>query len=173
MASNKKISILGDLAVGKTSLVRRYVLNQFSPDYQATLGVNVYKYVEPELGPGDGTGSINLIIWDIEGNHHNADLQRTYLQGSAGALVVGDVTRDKTLSDMEAHAKAFLDVCPGRPLAFAANKVDLLEGNSPAALQTRLIEGFDAPAFSTSAKTGEAVPEIFRALGQRILQLGT
>ncbi len=173
MASNKKISILGDLAVGKTSLVRRYVLNQFSPDYQATLGVNVYKYVESELDPKGGASGINFIIWDIEGNHHNADLQRTYLQGSAGALVVGDVTRDGTLSDMEAHAKAFLDVCPGRPLAFAANKIDLLEEGTPAPSQARLVEEFGAPAFSTSAKTGEAVPEIFRALGQRILQLGT
>lgn len=173
MASNKKISILGDLAVGKTSLVRRYVLNQFSPDYQATLGVNVYKYVEAELGPGERASGINLIIWDIEGNHHNAGLLRTYIQGSAAALVVGDVTRDKTLSDMADHAKAFLAVCPGRPLAFAANKIDLLEAGSAAPPQERLTEAFGAPAFSTSAKTGEAVPEIFRALGQRILQLGT
>jgi small GTP-binding protein len=172
MAVNKKICIIGALSVGKTSLVRRYVLNQFSPDYQATLGVNIYKYSDKVETPGSGAETINQIIWDVEGSQLKPDLLDTYLRGASGALVVGDVTRDDALDSMAQHALHFLRIQPGRPVAFALNKVDLLESSEVAPDGSLLSDAYGGRVMHTSAATGAAVPELFRALGIRMLEVG-
>jgi small GTP-binding protein len=164
MAINKKICVIGAFGVGKTSLIRRYVLNQFSPDYQATLGVNIYKFSDRVEAPGGGEETINEIIWDIEGAQEGADLVDTYLRGAAGALVVGDVTREDAVDSMVQHATRFQGVQPGRPVVFALNK-DAPDGGV-------LCEEFTGPLLHTSAAAGTAVPELFRALGRRILEIG-
>jgi GTPase SAR1 family protein len=87
---SKKICVIGQFAVGKTSLVRRYVLDEFSHDYQATLGVNIYKYSDTVDYPASGESTLNQIIWDIEGGDTNPEKTGTYIQGAAGALVVGN-----------------------------------------------------------------------------------
>lgn len=172
MALSKKICILGDFAVGKTSLVRRYVLNQFSPEYQATLGVNIYKYSDEIETPAGGRQTINEIIWDIEGSQENDDLLDTYLRGAAGALVVGDLTRVDTLRNVSGYAERFLKVQPGRPLVFALNKLDLVDAPEGAAGGDGLGEEYGGPVLRTSAATGSAVPELFQALARRILEVG-
>ena len=172
MVLNKKICIIGAFAVGKTSLVRRYVLNQFSPDYQATLGVNIYKYSDEIEAPNGVSQTINQIIWDIEGGQLGADLRDTYLRGASGALVVGDVTRDDALDSMAQHAEHFLRVQPGRPLVFVLNKMDLLDSPDVAPDGAELIDAFGGPLVRASAATGRAVPELFRALSRRMLGVG-
>lgn len=172
MAVNKKICVIGDFAVGKTSLVRRYVLNQFSPDYQATLGVNIYKFTDRVEAPGGGTEEINEIIWDIEGAQEGANLLDTYLRGASGALVIGDVTRRDTVESMARHARRFETIQPGRPVVFALNKIDLLKSPVEEALEESLAKDFPGPVAKTSAATGAAVPELFRGLGRRILEIG-
>lgn len=172
MAINKKICVIGAFAVGKTSLVRRYVLNQFSPDYQATLGVNIYKYSDEVEAPDGSRVSVNQILWDIEGSEEGVDLLDTYLRGAAGALVVGDVTRTDALESMAAHADHFIAVQPGRPVVFALNKVDLLTPAESVPDADSLSAEFGGAVVSTSAATGVAVPELFGALARRILEVG-
>ena len=172
MAINKKICVIGEFAVGKTSLIRRYVLNQFSPDYQATLGVNIYKFSDRIETPGGGTEEINEIIWDIEGAQRGENLVDTYLRGAAGALVIGDVTRADAVDSMVRHASRFQGIQPGRPVVFALNKMDLLKSPEEAPNEAVLCEEFAAPLLHTSAASGAAVPDLFRALGRRILEIG-
>jgi len=172
MAVNKKICIIGAFAVGKTSLVRRYVLNQFSPDYQATLGVNIYKFGDRVEAPGGGLETVNQIIWDIEGGQLGSDLLDTYLRGAAGALVVGDVTRADALDSMAQHTQHFLRVQPGRPVVFALNKMDLLDAPDSAPDGGVLSDEFGGRVMHTSAATGSAVAELFRVLGARMLEVG-
>jgi len=172
MALNKKICIIGAFAVGKTSLVRRYVLNQFSPDYQATLGVNIYKFSDQIEAPDGASQTVNQIIWDIEGGQLGSDILDTYLRGASGALVVGDVTRGDALDSMAQHAQHFLRLQPGRPLVFALNKMDLLDSPDLAPDGAGLSNEFGGPLVQASAASGSAVPRLFHALGRRILQVG-
>lgn len=168
-ALSRKICIIGDYAVGKTSLVRRYVLNQFSPNYQATLGVNVYKYSD-EIESGDQTLTLNQILWDIEGAKNGRDVIDTYLRGAAGALVVGDITRVDAVETMQHTAETFLAVQPGRPIVFALNKIDLLSADAAiddAAIATEL----GGPVVRTSAATGESVPQLFQTLGRLVVSV--
>lgn len=169
---SKKICVIGQFAVGKTSLVRRYVLDEFSHDYQATLGVNIYKYSDTVEYPAGGKTTLNQIIWDIEGGDTNPEKTGTYIQGAAGALIVGDITRPETIAAMSDHARLFQSLRPGRPIAFALNKIDLLD--EPPAMDTdeRLTKEFGADVVRTSAAKGTAVPELFRRLGGRILKIG-
>lgn len=173
MAVSKKICMLGDFAVGKTSLVRRYVLGEFSPVYQATLGVNIYKYSDTITPTDQQPVQLNQILWDIEGFQHRTDLLQTYIHGASGAIIVGDVTADDAADTMSQHARSFLKQRPGRPVVFALNKADLLAepdgGEASDALEAR----FANRPILTSALDGRAVPDLFRALGGHILELGT
>lgn len=172
MAINKKVCIIGAFAAGKTSLVRRYVLDQFSPDYKATLGVNITKFSDEVDLPGGGSAQVNQILWDIEGGQDGDALMETYLRGASGALVVGDVSRPDVLESMASHARRFAGLQPGRPMVFALNKLDLVADPAarpdPAALRREL----DGLTLFTSAATGEAVRDLFRSLASRILEVG-
>jgi small GTP-binding protein len=170
MVPARKICLLGDFAVGKTSLVRRYVHDLFADDYRATIGVGITQH-RAELGSAGTPHPLDLIIWDIEGSEFGRELVTSYLVGAAGALVVGDITRADALASMAAHAEILAGQLPGRPLVFALNKADRVEpagwpdGQALTARHGGLLR-------CCSAKTGEAVPELFVALGRRILELG-
>lgn len=167
----KKICIIGGFAAGKTSLVRRYVLQQFSSEYHATLGVNIYKYSDSVEVPDRGTITIDQVIWDVEGSTTRRETLEAYVRGSAGALIVGDVTRAGSVAEMVTHAELFERVAPGRPMVFAFNKIDL-SSVSFAEERTTLSGRFGGTSLYTSAATGEAVPALFSALARRIVVIG-
>jgi small GTP-binding protein len=170
MAVGKKICMLGDFGVGKTSLVRRYVHNEFSPDYQTTLGVNIYKYtdrVETAAGPVD----FRHLLWDIEGGLQRESLLDSYIGGSAGAIVVGDIMRPDRLDTMRDNAQRFRQARPGRPVVFALNKIDLFDGDPFVEGADDLAKDFRGVVEYTSALSGEAVAHLFRTLAQQVLAI--
>ncbi len=154
--------MLGDFGVGKTSLVRRHVYGSFSPVYQATLGVNIYRNPASE-----GSDGPDLVIWDIEGDALGQRSPAAYLLGAAGAIVVADRSRPGTAEALTRHGERFLRENPGRAVVFAVNKCDLPAGD--AALGA---SGLPGPLFETSAATGDAVASLFQALREEILARG-
>jgi len=171
-AVKKKICMIGDPAVGKTSLVQRYVFNRFDNSYQSTVGVDIYDHTD-HLSEADGTGrSLTMILWDMQGDVPDDTLFRRYLHGAAGAIIVGDVTRPETIETMERYARTFLTERPGRVLGFALNKIDLAPEQARHTAIQSLTANFAAPVVTTSAKTGGAVVELFRHVGQNILKTG-
>ena len=170
MAVGKKICMLGDFGVGKTSLVRRYVHNEFSPEYQTTLGVNIYKYTD-EVPTDGGPLEFRHLLWDIEGGLQRETLLDSYIGGSAGAIVVGDVTRADRIETMRENAMRFQRARPGRPVVFALNKSDLIEEDELAKAAQSLAKDFRGTVQYTSALTGEAVAALFRSLAQQILTI--
>ena len=87
----KKICMLGGFAVGKTSLVSRFVSSIFSDKYLTTIGVKI----DRKSVVIDET-TINLVIWDVAGEDEFQTVQRSYLRGSSGYLLVADGTRAST-----------------------------------------------------------------------------
>lgn len=170
MAVGKKICMLGDFGVGKTSLVRRYVHGEFSPEYQTTLGVNIYKYTD-EVPSEGGTVEFRHMLWDIEGGLQRQSLLDSYIGGAAGAIVVGDVTRADRLDTMRENATRFQQARPGRPVVFAMNKSDLIESDERAAEAESMAKDFRGTVQYTSALTGEAVAALFRTLAEQILEI--
>jgi small GTP-binding protein len=175
MGINKKICILGEFAVGKTSLVRRHVHDIFSEEYKATLGVNIYKYCDAEAVVVDGTPvSVDEVIWDIEGSMGSAETLKSYILGAAGAVIIADITRPESIEKMPDYAATFLATQVGRPIVFALNKADLVgEAERGSAALAAHKENLGGPVFATSAATGDTVKEMFHGLAGEILRLGT
>lgn len=170
MASAKKLCLLGDFSVGKTSLIRRYIHDDFSLDYHATVGIQVHQF-QDRIDTKEGAVLLSQVIWDVEGSRFGRELITNYILGSAGAMIVGDATRSDAVQSMSSHAQAFLDILPGRPVVFAMNKSDLLV-NCKGMQTGELTEFFGGELVHTSALTGNAVRSLFHALGRRVLEIG-
>ncbi len=115
-----KILVLGDGAVGKTSLVRRYVENEFDEDYIATIGVNLKHKTIDEF-------EIDMSIWDLYGQKSMSPGKHSsnYI-GAEGALVVFDLARKKTFDNLPQWVDDLYDVIGRVPIVFAGNKRDIM-----------------------------------------------
>jgi small GTP-binding protein len=112
-----KVVLLGEGAVGKTSLVRKFVEGAFSDDYITTIGVNVKKKV---------VGDSALMIWDIYGQKTRPELHMANYRGAAGALLVYDSTRKTTFDNLETWLSDLFKVTGEVPVVVLGNKHDIL-----------------------------------------------
>jgi small GTP-binding protein len=165
----KKVCLLGDFSVGKTSLVRRFVEGRFDERYLSSIGVKVDRKVLPMDGP-NGEYTLTLMLWDLAGGPQASPVVPSYYRGSAGAIIALDLTRPQTLSSVGQYAQGFLAVNPQARFVMAANKVDLV---TERCLSDDQVAGVAAahgvPFFLTSAKTGEQVELMFHHLGQLLV----
>jgi small GTP-binding protein len=163
----KKICMLGDLAVGKTSLIERYVHNRYDERYMATIGIKVSR---KEMVINGGT-NLNLLLWDMAGEERFSKVKVKYLQGASGTLVVCDLTRLKTLSTLKNHIAYLRVIVPEAQVILVGNKSDLVNQRKINENQLReLGEMYNAPVAITSAKTGEGVEKAFSILAERLLE---
>lgn len=171
MASiQKKICLLGDFAVGKTSLVRRFVEGIFDDRYLSTIGVKVDRKTV-QLQHNSQNNELTMLIWDLVGGEKFDRVISNYYRGAAGALLVGDLTRPETIKYLRGSARDFWSVNPHTPLIMVGNKIDLVE--QPGLIiedLTAIAAECHAPWFLSSAKTGENVETLFQTLGQRMLK---
>jgi len=161
----KKICMLGAFAVGKTSLIKRYVEDLFSEKYHTTIGVKVDKKT---VKVDDRT--VDLILWDLAGKNGISEMRTTYLRGAAGYLLVVDKTRVNTLDvAMEMHKMA-QDMLGKVPCILILNKWDL-EGKwdiDEAAIGDLRNSGWYT--IKTSAKTGMSVDQAFETLARKLIE---
>jgi len=167
MASlQKKICLLGDYAVGKTSLIRQFVEGKFEDKYLSTIGTKISR---KKINVSNAT-QLTMLIWDLAGGEKFDHMMRNYYRGAAGAIIVCDLTRPDTLSALLKYAQDFWGINAQTPLVIVGNKVDLVD--------QRMITDEDlaevattcqASYFVSSAKTGENVEAVFYTLGQNIV----
>ena len=166
----RKIMLLGEIGVGKSSLVRRLVHDHFEEGYLATIGVDIVKYALRGAGP-DGKLDLDLIVWDTDGNFGDSIFRHSYIKGAAAALIVGDATRKMTLEAMPRLARGFEETLPGRHCAFILNKIDLVPYPASQVLPEALGSG-RWPLVRTSAKTGQHVKEAIVDVAATIIRRG-
>ncbi len=161
----KKICLLGGFAVGKTSLIRRFVTGMFSELYQTTIGVTIEKKT---LLVGDQ--DVTLLIWDLYGEDDFQKMRESYLRGSSGYILVADGMRRSTLDTAEALHQLAQSTLGPVPFVLIANKSDQLKEweIDEATLERLRHKGW--LVFTGSAKTGEGVPELFVQLTQKLLE---
>jgi small GTP-binding protein len=165
----KKICLLGDFAVGKTSLVRRFVYSLFEDKYISTIGVKVSRKTVA-VPRDDEVIELTMMLWDLAGSEEFSQVRASYLRGAAGAVLVCDLTRPETLNSLKNYASDLLGISPNALFALAANKCDLTEQQQLTEQQVEaMATALDAPYHLTSAKTGDEVESLFRHLGMRIL----
>lgn len=162
--------MLGSFGVGKTSLVRRFVYNEFKEDYHSTMGVHIHK--KTVLVTPDESSGINFILWDIAHIEKFNSVIKNYFRGSHGAVVVFDVTRSQTFQGTHIYLEPFLDMNPNSKLVFVANKIDLVEKQSIEMEQLlQLSKAYNSPFIKTSAKENENIEELFSKLGNLLVKV--
>lgn len=161
----KKIVLIGAFGVGKTSLVRRFVSNEFSESYISTIGVRVEKRVL-ELDDVN----MELMVWDVAGEDEFSRLQAGYLRGASGVLLIADATRSWTLIKAQELKNEHEKLTGSAPWHCIINKSDLdTDGQLEAALAGT--DFTDAPRLS--AKTGDGVEQAFELMARQIMQVGS
>ena len=166
-----KVCLVGDIAVGKTSLIDRYVVNSFDDRYLTTLGTKVTKKVlDVPLPDADVVAHMDMTIWDIMGQQGFRQLlQDAYFFGVRGVLAVADITRRITLDDLAGWIESVEHVAGKVPVLIAINKADLVgDAEFGAAEIERMAASLHSEYLMTSAKTGENVEEAFRRLGELV-----
>jgi len=165
-----KIMLLGEIGVGKTSLVRRLIDDKFHADYGPTTGVDIYHYTVPADGDDDDGEATGLVIWDTDGDFGENIFRHAYITGAAGALIVGDASRRHTQESMLTLGAAFENALPGRPYSFVLNKLDLITDGASLDLPEALAAS--DRLFQASAKTGTNVRQAFDDAAATIIRRG-
>ena len=158
---SKKIILTGSFGVGKTSLFNRFIYQQFSDKYLTTIGVKVNNKtikIEDE--------SISMMVWDVAGEVSQDKVPASYFLGASGIIYVIDLSRPLTFLNIESDIQFLRDLLPNSTIIIVANKKDLVTEEQLETIRQELARPFD---YSTSAKTGENVEELFIEMGKRLL----
>jgi small GTP-binding protein len=163
-----KIMLLGDIGVGKSSIVQRLVFDKFDFAYKPTIGVDVYRYEVPKSATQP---AVSLIVWDTDGNLSDLMFKHVYMKSASAAMIIGDLTRRDTLDTMVRLAQGFNAELPGRHVSFLLNKQDLVESTSLVDIP-KVMRDRPQDTKITSAKSGMNVAGAFREAADAILRRG-
>ena len=161
----KKICMLGAFAVGKTSLVKRFVKGIFSDKYLSSVGVKIDKkrvIIEQQ--------EVDLLLWDIHGEDEFQKVQRSYLRGSSGYFLVVDGARRATLDTALTLHKRTEETIGKVPFVLIFNKWDLKDEWE---IDDKTMDDLSKDGLmvvKTSAKAGQGVEEAFLTLTREILK---
>jgi len=166
ISATSKICVVGDFAVGKTSVIERFVNNQFSDKYLTTVGV---KIDTKEISLTDRGVAIKLIIWDVAGADEFGAKEFAYLRGASGFVFVADGTRSQTLTSVKNLQKQIFDRDGQRPNVLLLNKSDLAGMWQVSDETIDSLKGNFDEIYRTSAKTGDDVEMALTALAGLIV----
>ncbi len=168
-----KVCLVGEPAVGKTSLIRRYISGHFDDSYVPTLQAKfASKRLTLDLHPEDTRVHLTLIIWDIVGDKGMRQLlKEAYFFGAQGILAVCDITRRATLEDLRSWWRSVMDTVGEVPWVVAVNKSDLTGRYAFGEEKLHMVSDLLVSATQcTSAKTGDGVEEAFELLGLQVVR---
>ena len=166
-----KICLVGERGVGKSSLIRRYVLDQFDDKYVRTLGAKVEKKtMRIDIPERHAQVEIFMAIWDIIGHvGFRQLLGDSFFNGAQGILAVADLTRRETLPVLTGWVEAVESVAGKVPVMLVANKADLTaEAQFGVKDLAELADAFGCTYLLTSAKNGQNVEDAFLRLATEI-----
>ena len=165
-----KICLIGDWGVGKTSLIRKYVLDQYDDIYITTLGTKTTKKQITFKINENKLVNLTLQIWDTMGQHDFYTIQKFAFQGTHAAFIVCDVTRKESLWSLSYWREQLFEIAEEIPIIILANKNDL---QNRAQLSYKNLDDVSkqlhAPILYTSAKTGENVEHAFLEIGKKLV----
>lgn len=158
----KKIVLLGNIGVGKTSLVKQFVHQKFSDEYLSTIGVRVdmKKIVLKDA-------IVHLMIWDLAGEILSNKQYHKYIKGASGIFAVFDVTREKSFTTIQQEIEEINETNKDLPTILVGNKIDLIEEHN---LTMNQVKTKYPCSFYTSAKTGNNVESAFKRVSELLLK---
>lgn len=169
-----KICLLGEGAVGKTSLIRRFVFDEFDDAYITTIGTKITKKeVRLHHPTKDKEVNVTLLVWDLMGQKGFRNLlQEAYFYGAHGLIAVCDITNKDSLTELEEWVDSAYSVTEEVPVVFLANKSDLKDDAvfTLDDVKQHVSKFKRAMYYTSSAKTGENVEKVFETMSNVILK---
>jgi len=168
---NKKICLLGDEGVGKTSLIKRFVYNQFEDSYVRTIGTKISKKDIMMQGKDGKPIHLFMMVWDIIGHKSSKKVPATYYAGVEGIMVVFDLTRPETFSELDFWVNSIMAEKSYAPVVvILGNKSDIVDQRKVAEDELKKTAAkLNAMYFLTSAKTGENVEAAFMKMASELI----
>lgn len=162
-----KVLLVGEGGVGKTSLIKKFVYQKFDEKYIKTLGTNISKKDVP-LGPDHNNETAHLQIWDVLGQKVFQAIIKSAFNGARGVIFVCDITDEQSFKKLEVWVNYAYEFGPKASFLFIANKSDLPDHKFTIEDLEKFASKFNAPAFVTSAKSGDHVDDAFARIGQSV-----
>ncbi len=157
-----KLILGGDGAVGKTSLVHRFVEDKFAKDYKSTIGTSIMK---KECNFKELGSAVRFIIWDLAGQSQFKLVRQSYLLNAEAGILVYDVTNRQSYENIEKWHDEIKNVSPNISLILVGNKIDLKDEREVELQEgSNLAEKLGLTYIETSAKTGENINDAFKML---------
>lgn len=163
-----KLILGGDGAVGKTSMVHRFVENKFAQDYKSTIGTSIMK----KECKFDGLESlVRFVLWDLAGQSQFKKVRQSYLSNAEAGILAFDVTNPSSFQSIENWHKEILSASPNISLILIGNKIDLVDKRVVFMEDgEKTAEKLGIPYIETSAKTGESINDAFRMLALQMIK---
>jgi small GTP-binding protein len=164
----KKVCMCGDSAVGKTSLIRRFVTGKYKEKYITTLGTviskKIVKFPRKDL-------VVNMQIWDISGQAEFKRIQASAFRKADGALAVCDLLRPQTALSLFEWIRNLRKYAESEvPVIVLVNKYDAIDRKGKNMDEiNKILDYIDCPVLTTSAKSGMNVERGFEALAEGIM----
>ena len=164
-----KILLLGDSEVGKSCFLMRYSENVFIENYITTIGLD-YKLKTVKLDTGK---TIKVQLWDTAGQDKYRTIAKNYYKGSHGILLLYDITKKSSFDNIREWVRDIKEEVSEKAIIFLiGNKIDMEEQRKITKEKgEELAEEFKIPFFEASAKSGENVDEVFKALYNKICEI--
>jgi small GTP-binding protein len=162
-----KIIIVGDISVGKTSIINRFIENKFTEGIKSTLvNENLKKKIRI-----DNSTIVTLNIWDTIGDERFRILTHQFYQDSHGALLIFDITNKETFNKLEIWIKDIIqNTPPDCILMIIGNKYDLNENRKISYDEANILsQRFNISYYEVSAKNGNNIALAFEQLTYRII----
>ena len=160
-----KITVIGDPAVGKTTLIKKYTTGAFQKEYIATLGAQFSQYEETV-----NDMKMLLIIWDIAGQETFKIMRRKFYSGTSGVIIVFShgPGEQKSIDHIDTWFREIKKYCGDVPIVLFGNKIDLVDENIldkyRKKIDSHLKDHGFLGYFKTSALTGQGVIKAFQSL---------
>ena len=164
-----KILLLGDSEVGKSCFLMRYSENVFIENYITTIGLD-YKLKTVKLDTGK---TIKVQLWDTAGQDKYRTIAKNYYKGSHGILLLYDITKQSSFDNIREWVRDIKEEVSEKAIIFLiGNKIDMDEQRKITKEKgEELAEEYKIPFFEASAKSGENVDEVFKALYNKICEI--
>lgn len=167
-----KVTVVGDVEVGKTSLIKQYTKSSFNKDYVKTIG-GQYSVYDKEV-QGD---KVRCLFWDIAGGESFQFLHQSFFKNSRVAIIVYSLEEDNqdrnNFNQISDWHERIIRFCGDIPIVIIANKIDLTDEtklNNSQILEF-VNENNVFGYFITSAKTGQGVDEAFNSIIDEMYKL--
>lgn len=161
-----KIMLLGEAAVGKSSIMYRYTQNSFTNNTLGTAGID-FKKKEIEID----NNKIKIVLYDTAGHERFRNVANNYCKGAHGVVLVYDLSDEKSISNISSWlVDIYKNVDKGVPVILVGNKCDIEERKITEEEGLELSKKYGLLWIETSAKTGKSVEETFKILIDEILK---